>query len=73
MLGVTTPLWLAALAALAVPIALHLWSRRSGRAVRVGSIRLLGGAPPAMARRPRLHDPWLLALRCALLAALVLA
>jgi aerotolerance regulator-like protein len=41
--------------------------------VRVGSIRLLSGSPPPMERRPRLYDPWLLALRCALLAALVLA
>jgi aerotolerance regulator-like protein len=73
MLGFLAPLWLAGLASLAVPLALHLWSRRTGRAVRVGSIRLLSGAPPPMARRPRLHDPWLLALRCALLAALVLA
>ena len=68
-----SPWWLAGLASLTLPLALHLWSRRTGRAVRVGSIRLLGGAPPPMARRPRLHDPLLLALRCALLTALVLA
>jgi hypothetical protein len=73
MLGFLAPLWLPALASLVVPVALHFWSRRTGRAVRVGSIRLLSGTPPPMARRPRLHDPWLLALRCALLAALVLA
>ena len=73
MLGFLAPLWLAGLASLVIPLVLHLWSRRTGRAVRVGSIRLLSGAPPPMARRPRLHDPWLLALRCALLAALVLA
>jgi hypothetical protein len=73
MLGFLAPLWLTALASLVVPLALHLWSRRTGRAVRVGSIRLLSGSPPPMARRPRLHDPWLLALRCALLTALVLA
>ena len=73
MLGVLAPPWLAGFASLAVPLALHLWSRRTGRALRVGSIRLLTGAPPPMARRPRLHDPWLLLLRCAMLAALVLA
>lgn len=73
MLGFLAPLWLAALASLVVPLALHLWDRRKGRAIRVGSIRLLSGSPPPMARRPRLHDPWLLALRCALLAALALA
>jgi hypothetical protein len=73
MLGFLTPLWLAGFASLAVPLVLHLWSRRTGRALRVGSIRLLTGAPPPMARRPRLHDAWLLLLRCAMLAALVLA
>lgn len=73
MIGFLSPLWLAGLTALAVPLALHLWSRRTGRALRVGSIRLLSGAPPPMTRRPRLHDPWLLALRCAVLGALVLA
>jgi hypothetical protein len=73
MLGFLAPLWLAGFASLAVPLVLHLWNRRTGRALRVGSIRLLTGAPPPMARRPRLHDPWLLLLRCAMLAALVLA
>ncbi len=73
MLSFLAPLWLVGLASLAVPLTLHLWGRRTGRAVRVGSVRLLSGSPPPMARRPRLHDPWLLALRCALLTALVLA
>jgi hypothetical protein len=73
MLGFLAPLWLAGFASLAVPLVLHFWSRRTGRALRVGSIRLLTGAPPPMARRPRLHDPWLLLLRCAILGALVLA
>jgi hypothetical protein len=71
MLAFTTPAALWGLAALAVPIALHLWSRRAGRPVRVGSIALFAGAPPPVARRLRLADPWLLALRCAVLATLV--
>jgi hypothetical protein len=44
-----------------------------GRPIRVGSIRLLAGTPPATARSWRIQDPWLLLLRCAMLAALVLA
>ena len=72
MLGLAAPVWLAALAALSVPIALHLWTRRPGRLVRVGSIKHLGGPAPA-ARRLRLDEPWLLLLRAAVLAALVLA
>ena len=44
-----------------------------GRPIRVGSIRLLAGAIPPTARSWRIQDPWLLLLRCAVLAALVLA
>jgi len=73
VIAFAAPVWLAALGALAVPLAIHLWSRRAGRAVRVGSIRLLSGMPPATRRAVRLRDPWLLALRLALLAALALS
>ena len=73
MLGFLAPLWLAGLSALAVPVALHLWSRRGGRPIRVGSIRLLAGSPPATRRSWIIQDPWLLALRCTVLAALALA
>jgi hypothetical protein len=73
MLGLLSPIWLAGLGALAVPVALHLWSRRGGRPIRVGSIRLLTGFPPATRRRWTIQDLWLLVLRCAVLAALVLA
>lgn len=70
MVSLLSPLWLLGLTALTVPIALHLWSRRGGRPVRVGSIRLMLGAPPATRRSWRVQDPWLLLLRCAVLAAL---
>jgi hypothetical protein len=68
-----TPAWLFGLASIALPLALHLWSRRAGRPIRVGSIRLLAGAPPATVRSWRIQEPWLLLLRCAVLAVLVLA
>lgn len=71
MLGLLSPLWLAGLGALAVPVALHLWSRRGGRPIRVGSVRLLSGAPPATRRTWTIQDPWLMALRGAMLATLV--
>jgi hypothetical protein len=73
MLGFLSPLWLAGLSALTVPVALHLWSRRGGRPIRVGSIRLLAGSPPATRRSWIIQDPLLLALRCTVLAALALA
>ena len=68
-----TPLWLAALAALAIPLALHLWSRRPRQLVKVGTLRHLGGLPAARARSARLSDPLLLLLRLLVLAATVLA
>lgn len=73
MIAFAAPVWLAALGALAVPLAIHLWSHRARRPIRVGSIRLLSGIPPAARRAVRLRDPWLLALRLALLAALALS
>ena len=68
-----SPLWLAALAALAVPILIHLRRRRIGRRIPVGSVRHLAGAAMPRRRRLRLREPWLLALRCGILALLVLA
>jgi hypothetical protein len=73
VIAFATPAWLAALAALAVPLAIHLWSHRARRPIRVGSLRLLSGVPPAAARALQLRDPWLLALRLAMLAALALS
>lgn len=68
-----TPLWLAALAALVIPLALHLWSRRPRLVIRVGTLRHLGEVPPARARSTRLSEPLLLLLRLLILAAIVLA
>lgn len=70
MLGLAAPAWLAALAALAVPLAIHLWTRRPARVIRVASIRHFVGAP-VHARRLHLDDPWLLLVRAALLAVVV--
>lgn len=73
MLGFAAPAALVALTALAVPIALHLWSRLTGRPLRVGTIAWFAAAPPPVARRPQIEDPWLLLLRCGILAALAIA
>jgi aerotolerance regulator-like protein len=67
------PLWLIGLAAMALPVALHLRGERASRVIRVGSVRWLDGAPAARSPAPRLTRVALLLLRCAVLAALSLA
>lgn len=68
-----SPLWLAGIAALLVPLVLHLWNRRPTQVVRVGSLRGLSGPPGPRAFGRRLNDVPLLLLRLAILAAVVLA
>lgn len=57
------PLWLAAVAAVAIPLLIHLRRRRVGRRIRVGSLRHLAGIAMPRRRRLQLRDPWLFALR----------
>lgn len=72
MFGLSTPLWLAGLAALAVPVAIHLWSRRPARVIRIGSLEGLEGPPGPRALGRRLEELPLLLLRAGILAATVL-
>lgn len=67
------PVWLAGLLALALPLALHLWSRRPRTVIRVGSLRHLEGLPEARTWSTRLSEPLLLAVRLLLLLVVVLA
>ncbi len=71
-MGWIAPIWLLGLASLALPVLLHLRRRRIGRRVLVGSVRHLEGSAPPRTRRPAIRDPWLLALRLAVLTATVL-
>jgi aerotolerance regulator-like protein len=73
MLGLLSPGWLIGLTSLSLPLALHLWSRRGGRPIRVGSIRLFLSAQPATRRHWALQDLALLLVRMATLASLVVA
>jgi hypothetical protein len=66
------PIWLAAAAAVVVPVILHLWNDRRGKVLRVGSVELLTGGARRMAWRRRLSDWLLLLVRCLLLVALAL-
>lgn len=71
MLRFLSPIWLAGLAALAVPLLLHLWNRRPTAVVRIGSLRGLAGPPGPRALGRRLEDVPLLLLRMSVLAAVV--
>jgi aerotolerance regulator-like protein len=70
---VASPAWLWLLAALAVPLILHLSRRRSIRTVPLGSLRFLTGSEAA-ARRPSWHfsELVLMALRLATVGGLAL-
>ncbi len=69
MLTLLSPAALWTLAALALPLALHLW-RRPPRTVRLGSLRFVRAHPGRRMRDLRWREWWLLAVRLALLATL---
>ena len=70
MFILSNPAALLALSALLVPLAIHLWNRRPGREVAVGSLRWLAAGANRRLRNLRLEQRWLLLLRAALLAVL---
>ncbi len=65
------PIWLFALAALSIPVAIHLWHVRPGKTLKVGSISLINSSSQN-SRSIKLHDLLLLLLRCLLLALVAL-
>jgi hypothetical protein len=70
MLHLLEPIWLAAMAAISVPVAVHLWNDRRGKVLRIGSVALLSGASKRLAWTRRITAWWLLLLRCLLLVVL---
>ena len=73
MLALLNPAALLALTGLLVPVAIHLWNRRPGREVAVGSLRWLAAGANRRLRNLKPEQLWLLLLRAALLAALAVA
>jgi hypothetical protein len=73
LVTLTNPSALLALLGLLVPLAIHLWNRRPGREVAVGSLRWLAAGANRRLRNLRLEQVWLLLLRAALLAGLAVA
>lgn len=66
------PAYLWALTALAVPLAIHLLSRKEGKIIRMGSLRHVRETPTRQFRSIRLNEYVLLALRMTVVALVVL-
>ena len=73
MLALLSPAALLALLGLLVPVAIHLWNRRPGREVAVGSLRWLAAGANRRLRNLKLEQLGLLLLRATLLAVLAVA
>lgn len=70
MFHLLQPIWLFAIAGIAIPLIIHLWNIREGKTLRVGSILLLQKSARSQARSLRLKDIFLLILRCLLIFTL---
>ncbi|PKD18306.1 hypothetical protein APR41_03910 [Salegentibacter salinarum] len=57
------PSFLWALIGLAVPVAIHLWSKKEGKTIKVGSIKFLQESDSQKSRSIKLNELWLLLLR----------
>lgn len=66
------PIWLWALSGVAIPVAIHLLSRKEGKTIRIGSVRFLTETATSKFSSIRLNEVALLALRGLLIALLVL-
>jgi hypothetical protein len=66
------PTYLWALLGIAVPIAIHLWSKKEGRTIRIGSIQLLRESDPKQTSNLKLNEIWLLLLRILTIITIVL-
>ena len=67
-----SPLYLWALLGLAIPIAIHLWNKKEGKTIKVGSIRLIEEADSKQSSSIKLNEWLLLILRLLLLTLLIL-
>jgi hypothetical protein len=65
-------IWLFAVGAVIVPLAIHLWNIKTGKTLKVGSIALLTAASKQSSRSFKLSDVLLLIIRCLLLITLAL-
>jgi hypothetical protein len=71
MMQLTNPIWLWGLLGLAVPLAIHLLSRKEGKVIKVGSLRHLTDSTTRQFKSVKLNELLLLALRSLLLLTVV--
>jgi hypothetical protein len=71
MIQFAQPIFLWALTALAVPIGIHLLSRKEGKVVKMGSLRHLRETSTKQFKGIKLNELLLLALRCLLIILFV--
>jgi len=65
------PTYLWALLGLLVPLAIHLWSKKEGKTIKVGSTKLLSESDSKQSRSIQLNELFLLLLRMLLIGVLV--
>ncbi|MEO6002348.1 MAG: BatA domain-containing protein [Opitutus sp.] len=69
-MSLLAPWFLLGFALIGGPIIAHLIRRATRERVTFSSLRLLEPSPPRLDRRSRVQNPWLLALRCLIVAVL---
>ncbi|MEP2772166.1 MAG: BatA domain-containing protein [Fulvivirga sp.] len=67
-----SPLYLYGLFGLLVPIAIHIWSKKEGRLIKVGSTQFFPEAESKQSSSLHINEIWLLILRLLLITTLVL-
>lgn len=70
MFQLLQPIWLFAIAGIAIPIVIHLWDVQGGKRLKVGSILLIEESARLQGRSMRLTDILLLILRCLIIIIL---
>ncbi len=66
------PSYLWALLGLLVPIAIHLWSKKQAKTIKIGSVQLLSESKSRQSSSIQLNEWWLLLLRMAIISLITL-
>ena len=66
------PSFLWALLGLLVPIAIHLWSKKEAKTIKIGSVQLLSESKSRQSSSIQLNEWWLLLLRMAIISLITL-